>query len=371
MKIIGYFSFFLGLVLCGCTTGQTPISSPTLVAPTSTITVRPSDTPSPSQTPSPIPSETPSPTETVEPPPTATHIAVRIEYEEATVLASIEYLIEDLVWSPDGDMIYLATEQGLMAYDVESGERLYWTGNGLRLRTIAVSSDGERLAVGIIQDGTVRIVEAKTGELLQTFEGHTDWVQAVAFSPNGNFLVSGADDGQLLLWNVQSGDLIRSIFECEGWIWSVTYSPDGRYLIAACDQEIKYRIWETQNWTLQNEFSGDQATDIAISLDGSKLVSASSGWREVSIWNIDTGERLNRLEGHTGWISAVAYNPDGKSVASGGIGEVIILWDVETGIPINEFYTGADFIQSIEFSPDGSYLVSAGALGEVLLWPIQ
>jgi WD40 repeat protein len=67
----------------------------------------------------------------------------------------------------------------------------------------------------------------------------------------------------------------------------------------------------------------------------------------------------------------VAFSPDGKTVASGGIGDVIILWAVQTGQPVKEFYTRVDFIQSLEFSPNGASLASVGANGEVLLWPVQ
>jgi WD40 repeat protein len=258
-----------------------------------------------------------------------------------------------------------------MAYDIESGDRLYWSGNGLRLRTIDVSPDGERLAVGLTEDGTVRIINAMTGELMHTLEGHTHWVQVVAFSPDGNYLASGSDDGRLLLWDPQSGKLLRSLYESSGWIWSVTFSPDGHSLIAGFNLEFKYRVWETQSWTLINTFDGDQASDIDISPDGRKLVSASDGWHEVNLWDLSTGSHIFTLKGHPSWIWAVAFSPDGKTVASGGIGDVIILWAVQTGQPVKEFYTRVDFIQSLEFSPNGASLASVGANGEVLLWPVQ
>ena len=69
---------------------------------------------------------------------------------------------------------------------------------------VAFSPDGQRLA-SESGDGTVKLWDAGSGSLLQTLEGHTDWVSAVAFSPDGQRLASASNDGTVKLWDAGSG----------------------------------------------------------------------------------------------------------------------------------------------------------------------
>ena len=237
------------------------------------------------------------------------------------------------------------------------------------MQAIAVSPDGNTIAVGLGNDGSIRLVSAETGDLVQTiWPAHDDWPQVLTFSPDGQFLASGGDDGQIFIWNSQTGELIKPLFQGEHWVWSLAFSPDGENLIAGFDVESTFRVWNTDTWELKNTFVGDFAADLAFSSDSSKFVTAGGGQREANLWDVNTGERILNFREAPGWVWAVAYDPNDSFVASAGIGEVIILWDIATGEPIRELYLGGDFIQALAINPAGTKLASAG--GEVWLWDL-
>jgi len=296
-------------------------------------------------------------------------MATRVTTDTAIALVGLNSFAESLVWSPDGRFLYVGTkDKGLAAFNVEPQQWVYLVGgNDTRVHALAISPDGKTIAAGLVNDGSIRLLAADTGDLLQTiWPAHEGWPQVIAFSPTGELMASGGDDGRILLWDVATGKMIKELSKGTDWVWGLAFSPNGRILMAGFHTEYQFRVWDTKTWALANTFDGDQAADLAFSPDGSKVVTAGGGIHEANLWDVRTGKQLFNLREAPGWVWAVAYDPKGKFVASGGIGEVVILWDVATGKPAREFYTGPDFIQALAFSPDGTKLASAGL--QVLLW---
>src|SRR5882724_10419795 len=94
----------------------------------------------------------------------------------------------------------------------QAGVTLLCTLEGHReeVETVAFDPLGETLASGSL-DHTVKLWDARSGELLRTLEGHRDRVLSVAFQPQGGTLASGSDDGTAKLWDAQDGKLLRTL----------------------------------------------------------------------------------------------------------------------------------------------------------------
>ncbi|KAH2021052.1 hypothetical protein KXV65_003447 [Aspergillus fumigatus] len=78
---------------------------------------------------------------------------------------------------------------------------------------------------------------------LQTLEGHSSWVSSVAFSPDGQRIVSGSDDNTIKLWDAQTGSELRSLEGHSDWVHSVAFSPDGQRIVI---YGSKIRLWDAQ-----------------------------------------------------------------------------------------------------------------------------
>ncbi|KAH6976720.1 hypothetical protein EDB80DRAFT_899880 [Ilyonectria destructans] len=89
-------------------------------------------------------------------------------------------------------------------------------------------------------------VEQNWSPCFQTFEGHSDWVNAVAFSPDGSRIALGSNNGTVLVWGAKSGSEVRKLEGHSDWVNAVTFSPDGSYIASGSDDKT-VRVWDVKS----------------------------------------------------------------------------------------------------------------------------
>src|ERR1700680_755308 len=123
---------------------------------------------------------------------------------------------------------------------MERGQLSHWpsiemviSNFGSRVLSVAFSPDGQHIVSGSF-DGSIRVWNAKTGETTAgPFTGHTDWVRSVAFSPDGQHIVSGSFDESIRVWNAKTGETAAGPFTGHtASVTSVTFSPDGQHIVS-------------------------------------------------------------------------------------------------------------------------------------------
>ncbi|WP_347339541.1 WD40 repeat domain-containing protein, partial [Planktothrix sp. FACHB-1355] len=103
------------------------------------------------------------------------------------------------------------------------------TGHSNSVNSVAFSPDGQTLASGSFDD-TIKIWDIRSGKLKTTLTGHSNWVRSVAFSPDGQTLASGSDDNTIKIWDIHSGKLKTTLTGHSDNVNSVAFSPDGQTL---------------------------------------------------------------------------------------------------------------------------------------------
>lgn len=291
-----------------------------------------------------------------------------------------------IAFSPDGKTLATAGEgldQDIILWDVESkqpiGEPL--EGHTSGISTIAFSPDGKTLASGS-WDRTIRLWDVVSGQTLgQPLSAHIARITGIAYSPDGKILVSVSEDGAIVLWNLEGKGYSGEMLPLQNRrLVSGGLSADGKTLATIDDKGTITLIDVASGQPVGDplEGQGDQVFRLAISPDGKTLASVG-GDDSINLWNSSSGMQIaGPLQGHScredscGEI-ALVFSPDGKILASGGLGEDsdVILWDVASGQPIGgPLQTNIRYVTSVAFSPDGKTL-AAGFEGGVLLWDVD
>ncbi|BCL33810.1 hypothetical protein [Nostoc sp. MS1] len=241
---------------------------------------------------------------------------------------------------------------------------------------VAFSPDGQLLVSGST-DKTLKIWRSD-GTLLQTLEGHTSAVTSVAFSPDGQTIASASLDQTVLLWqkNPTTGKYepaAQQPIKHQDFVYSVNFSPDGK-LIATASKDKTIKIWH-RDGSLVKTIKGhqDAVNWVTFSPDNQFLASGSED-QTVKIWRID-GRLVKTLSGHRQGVTSVTFSPDGKLLASGDRANTIQLWQWDgtnkNSPEVNLYRTlqqHTSTIWSLSFSSDSKQLASASDDNTINLW---
>jgi WD40 repeat protein/serine/threonine protein kinase len=256
---------------------------------------------------------------------------------------------------------------------------------------VAYSPDGKRLATTCQDDPFVKVWNAETGDLVQTFTGGGAGYARLAFSPSGKWLVTAGQyldddlkvpDPTVRLWDLDTGRLWRVFRSSVGDkpVWGLAVSPDGR-LLATGRHDGTLTIWDVETEREIGTYRGQprpiprwrSVSGLAFSADGRQLLALEPGGRTLTVWDATRGAESRTLG--NGVALHAACSPDGRLVAAaaqvGMLGAQFatvgqhgtVLWGTETGQELMKFVEKPEWPQAVAFSPDGTIVAAAVAQG--------
>jgi WD40 repeat protein len=244
---------------------------------------------------------------------------------------------------------------------------------------IAVSPDGRRALSGS-KDATVRLWDLETGGQLASLEGHEAEVASVAFSADGRRALSGSIDKTVRLWDLDSLSEVRNFRGHTDNVVSVGFSEAGTQTLSAsrdgtiriCDLESggEVRRIISQMAIVGLAFSSDGHTALGTCIRSpTRLLPAPKN--TVRLWALESGRELRRFEGHADLIWSVALSPDGRRALSGSEDNSIRLWEVDSGRELFRLQGHTGWAWSVAFSPDGRRALSGGDDKTLRLWNLE
>lgn len=234
------------------------------------------------------------------------------------------------------------------------GTCLYtYTGHTDFVHALAWSPDGMRIA-SASDDRTVKIWDALTGNHPFVYRDHRSQVWTVAWSRDGQYIASGSGRQVAQVWKPAQGTCLVTYdrHSPAAGRYMVAWSPDNKY-VASAGRDGTVQVWQTTSGLLQFTFHGHSApvNAVAWSPDGQRIVSASDD-KTVQVWQAASGNHLLTHRGHSNEVLTVAWSPDGKYIASAGRDRTVQVWDSSTGDRLFTYEKHERRILAISWSPE-------------------
>jgi WD40 repeat protein len=287
-------------------------------------------------------------------------------------------------YSPQGSWL-ISAEEGGSAHllNTRSGERHDLGSHGAFVNDVGFNSTGTR-AVTAGDDGTARVWDVTSGELVGEPLEHGQAVYSGSFSPSEALVLTASLDGTARIWNADTGEQQAALGTppSDHYLTFAGFSPNGDWAVtteSAFDKEsgATIRLWRrpASGWQEARKathvLSGHTGSIYVASFspDGKHLVTGGDD-PTARIWNVSSGRLVHELEGHQRYVANAIFSPDSTVVAT--VSEKTLrFWDVRDGSLFHKSLASTDWVSTVDFRrPDGDLIVTAGAEGVARVWEV-
>lgn len=278
----------------------------------------------------------------------------------------------DLAFSPDDTVLATGMRYGSVAmWDIETWTLRECQGPHGIFDSVSFSPDGTTIAAADSKYHTANIWRVDDGSSVWILGASSNPVAAIAYSPDGRWVASGATDGSIVLRKGNDGAIEREFGTPGTTLNALLFLPDSLRLMSACDNG-HVQIWNAEKARVVKDWqvSRQGINSISLSGDGSRLATGADNG-VVKLWRMPEGVRIWSGRDNDRVTSVVAVSPDGQWVASGGADGFLRIWRASDGGLYKKItYRLNPIISALTFSSDGRVLAMGNTLGEIYVYAV-
>ncbi len=206
-------------------------------------------------------------------------------------------------------------------------------------------------------------------------EGHEQFIQAISFSPGGHRIASGSDDATARVWATDDGEELRTLLGHTGGVWGIGYTADGKTIVTA-SVDGTVRLWSARHGRLEHtlgDTSGEEEQPPALAVAVNPVTdtfAVSYDDNITAIWSLTDRSLLRRIPGGGRMVSAIAYHPEGKLLATTN-GDRVRILSADDGRLVRILAGPGGLTHAVAFSPDGARIACGADDGKARVWDVE
>jgi WD40 repeat protein/predicted Ser/Thr protein kinase len=236
-------------------------------------------------------------------------------------------------------------------------------GHGAGVTWVAFTPDGEKV-LSASHDKTVRVWDWRKSKCERILEGHTDSVRCLALLKS-NLVVSASWDGTVRVWDWRTGEQQTTLTPNLGQLHALSVSRDGKWLAAGGEGGVCF--WRLDSETLLR-LTRSHVRSLAFH-PNNQMVAVGDSAGQIRLFHLAQKKVTASWQAHTGAVTALAFHPNGAVLLSGGEDATLAVWDV-VAVSLVKRLEGwhQREVRAVAFRPDGQIAVSCSMDDRLRVW---
>ncbi|KAG8529814.1 uncharacterized protein KY384_005295 [Bacidia gigantensis] len=238
------------------------------------------------------------------------------------------------------------------------------------INAVTLNLSGEWLAFGSSKLGQLLVWEWQSESYILKQQGHFDSITDLAFSPDGQRIITAADDGKIKVWDAPSGFCTATFTEHTSSVTGCEFARKGNVLFTS-SLDGSVRAWDLVRYRNFRAFSAPTRLSfscLAVDPSGEVVCAGSTDSFDIHIWSVQTGQLLDQLSGHEGPVSSMAFASTSDALVSGSWDNTVRIWSIFGRTQTSESLQLPADILAVAFRPDSKQVAVSTLDGQLTFW---